>query len=326
MANYPIPIYIFHLPRSGSTLLQRLLATHEQVATASESHLLLPFLTTLQHRETYSLYNHDFTVWAIKEFYQTLPGKREAYLAEIRELILRLYSQAAGQNKTYFVDKAAAYHLILEEIFQLFPEAKFIFLWRNPLAVISSIMNTWNNGRWNIFNYDVRLFDGLPHLISAYQNHSEDAHSLKYEDLIQNPESEMAQLFDYLELSMPINAITDFARVELAGRTGDMEGMKRYNTLSNEPLSKWEKILGNPLRKLWCRRYLKYIGKERLAAINYSLEEILAELQSTPMSFRYFGSDILRMPYGFFYRFFDGRIVNHKIKRILKGQRVYAHK
>ena len=41
------PIFIFSAPRSGSTLLQRVLAAHTQVATASEPWILLPLLSPL---------------------------------------------------------------------------------------------------------------------------------------------------------------------------------------------------------------------------------------------------------------------------------------
>jgi len=40
------PIFIFSLPRSGSTLMERILATHPAVGTASEPWILLPFLYT----------------------------------------------------------------------------------------------------------------------------------------------------------------------------------------------------------------------------------------------------------------------------------------
>ena len=32
----------------------------------------------------------------------------------------------------------------------MFPDAKVIFLWRNPLAVVASIVETWTKGKWNV--------------------------------------------------------------------------------------------------------------------------------------------------------------------------------
>ena len=42
---HPIrPLFLLSLPRSGSTLVQRVLARSPQIATASETWLLMPFL------------------------------------------------------------------------------------------------------------------------------------------------------------------------------------------------------------------------------------------------------------------------------------------
>lgn len=326
MADYPTPIFIFSLPRSGSTLLQRMLAAHPEIATVSESHLLLPLLYTLKDEDVYSAYNHAFTVWAIQEFCRDLPGGVDAYLAEIREMTLRLYAQAAKQEVTYFVDKAAAYHLVAQEIIHLFPEAKIIFLWRNPLAVIASLMDSWKNGRWNLFEHDVRLYEGLPQLISAYEQHKTAVLSVRYEDLLHQPEQEMQQIFAYLQLPFAAESISSFAQVKLQGRTGDIVGMAQYQSLTQEPLQKWTRTLGNPLRKAWCRHYLQDIGASRLAAIGYPLHDLLTALQKAPVNTNHLLSDLVRMPYGMFYRYFEGYILRQKWQRLRSGKHIYAHK
>lgn len=325
MSNYPTPIFIFSLPRSGSTLLQRLLAAHAQIATVSESHLLLPFLYTLKYEGVYSAYNHRFTVWAMEEFCRNLPGGTAAYRAEIRELVLRLYAQATEEKATYFVDKAAAYHLIAPEIMQLFPESKIIFLWRNPLAVAASLMESWQGGRWNLYEHDTRLYEGLPQLISAFKQ-ADNVLSLRYEDLLQQPKQEMARIFNYLQLPFDSDVIFSFAQVQLKGRTGDVVGMTRYQTLSQEPLQKWRQTLTNPLRKAWSRRYLRYIGAANLATIGYDLDDLLNQVKETPISVQYLWSDLLRMPYGVLYRYLEGPSMKHKWQRWRSGRRIYAHK
>ncbi|MCB8968387.1 MAG: sulfotransferase [Ardenticatenaceae bacterium] len=326
MSNYPTPIFIFSLPRSGSTLLQRLLAAHEQIATVSESHLLLPFLYTLKRDGVYSAYNHRFTVWAFEEFCRDLPDGIATYRAEIRELALRLYAKAAKEETAYFVDKAAAYHLIAPEIMQLFPEAKFIFLWRNPLAVAASLIDSWKNGQWNLYEHDVRLYEGLPQLIDAYTQHTNNVVALRYEDLLQQPEQEMARVFAYLQLPFDAEITETFAQVQLKGRTGDSVGMAKYKTLNQEPLQKWKQTLANPLRKAWSRRYLQQIGSAQLASIGYDLDELHQAIKDTPISTQHLFSDLLRMPYGVLYRYLEGPLLRHKWQRWRNGQRVYAHK
>src|SRR5665213_3086127 len=52
------PIFIFSISRSGSTLLQRVLAAHPEVATVSEPWLLLPFVYSMRTEGVIADYVH----------------------------------------------------------------------------------------------------------------------------------------------------------------------------------------------------------------------------------------------------------------------------
>jgi hypothetical protein len=169
------PISLLSLPRSGSTLTQRLLATHEEIATASEPWILLPYLYTLRDRGVYADYEHNTAVEAIKDFCRLMPGGEVEYLSELREFVLRLYARASDGSARYFLDKTPPYSLVAEQVTQLFPEGKFIFLWRNPLSIVASMLEApWvtTAGEWNIFYYDLALFEGLEGLVEAYRRHT----------------------------------------------------------------------------------------------------------------------------------------------------------
>jgi hypothetical protein len=55
------------------------------------------------------------------------------------------------------------------DILAAFPEGKFIVLWRSPLAVGASIIETWASGKWNLYRVKVDLFDGIESLITTYE-------------------------------------------------------------------------------------------------------------------------------------------------------------
>src|SRR3712207_7451790 len=76
------PLFLFSLPRSGSTLAQRILAAHEPIATASEPWILLPYLYTLREHGVYAEYNHRILVQAVEDFCAVLPGGRDDYRSE----------------------------------------------------------------------------------------------------------------------------------------------------------------------------------------------------------------------------------------------------
>lgn len=276
------PIFLFSISRSGSTLLQRILASHREIATVSEPWLLLPHAYTLRPRGVDAEYVHPLLVTAIEDFCEQLPGGSEEYREQMRRFALELYGRAAG-DAIYFLDKSPPYCLIAEEIIEIFPEAKFVFLWRSPLSVMASMIDTWGPWHPNFMSSD--LFIGLPRLIAAYEANRERSHAVRFEDLLSGDESHWRGLASYLEIEFQPRALRDFSKVELNGRMGDPTGRKRYSTLSSEPAEKWKATLANPLRRLWCRRYLRFLGDERIATIGYDRAQLTRELDAQPASF-----------------------------------------
>jgi len=292
------PIFLFSLPRAGSTLLQRILGAHTDIETASEPWLLLPLLYTLRSQGVRAEYGHRLAVTAIEDLCSLFPQGKADYAAEIRELALRLYAKAARRETRYFLDKTPRYHLVASDIISLFPEAKYVFLWRNPLAMAGSYVDFFGQGRWNLYGYRIDLFRGLENLLNAYGQAKEKAHALRYEDLITDRAAALQKLFAYLDLQCDEHVAEAFSQVQLKGRMGDSAGSRTYGAISAEPLGKWRKTLRNPLRKCWARRYLRWIGDERLKIMGYRLEALLAELDAVPVSSEKLLSDAVRMTYG----------------------------
>ncbi len=288
------PIFIFSVSRSGSTLLQRIVAAHPGVATVSEPWLLLPYAYAMRSQGVDAEYPHAKMVSAIEDFCEELPRKRQDYHDELRRCALRLYEKAAHDSDArYFVDKSPPYCLVASEIIELFPDAKFVFLWRNPLSIVASVIETWEPWRPTLFPGD--LFSGLPRLVAAREQAAAHAHALRYEEIVSGEEQPLRELMEYLELDFDPATLSTFAEVELHGRTGDPTGTKRYSSLSSEPEQKWKQTLANPLRKSWCRRYLAVLGEDRLASMGYDRRQLVAELDEQASSTRELLPDIGRL-------------------------------
>lgn len=286
-------LFLFSLPRSGSTLLQRILAAHNEITTTSEPWILLPYLYTLKKDGVYANYNHIELFKAVKDFCLELPHGQDDYVQEINGFVKRLYAKVNKKNARYFLDKTPRYHLIAEEIIRTFPGEKFIFLWRNPFAIIASMMDTWGKGKWNIPVYDVDLYTGLNNLIEAYKNNKDAVFPIRYEDILRNPDDELKKLFNYLDVPFYPELLHHFNKIQLKGRLGDPKGIKQYHSISRVPLEKWKHTMGNPVRKMWCRRYLNTIGHKNILAIGYHPDMLLSELKSSPFSLRFIISDML---------------------------------
>jgi hypothetical protein len=66
---------------------------------------------------------------------------------------------------------------------------------------------------------------------------------------------------------------------------GDPTGRKEYLALSSEPEGKWRETLASPIRREWARRYLGFLGPERIATMGYDHDEMLSELAALPTDF-----------------------------------------
>lgn len=300
------PLFILSLPRSGSTLLQRVLAADSQIASVTEPWVLLPFAYTLRERGIRAEYSHQLAHAALNDFLRELPNGRRDYLAAIGAVMNELYQKAAkGGRVRYFLDKTPRYALIANEIFEIFPDGKFIVLWRNPLAIIASMIETWGRGRWNVSAYEVDLFDGLANLIDSYQSHSEKLLAIQYESFLQSPEIELSRISEYLSVKLDAELLKRFQQVQFAGAMGDPTGIKNYREVDVAPLEKWKATINNPLRKAWCRRYLRWLGEERLKIMGYGFNELSRDLDSAEISSRHLLSDCFRMTV------FSDRILNY---------------
>jgi sulfotransferase family protein len=251
------PLFVFSLPRTGSTFLQGMLHRHSQISTPNETWLLLPYLYSLRAEGVYAEYGHRAAAEAIGELCRSLRGGRQGYLEEVRELALRLYERASGPGSVYFLDKTPRYHLIVEDILSLFEDARFVFLWRNPLAVVASMLDSGTG----LGRHRIDLFAGLANLVDAFGRHGDRCLALRYEDLVADAEAQMRRVLGYLELP----------------------GEDVCLPVDREPLEKWQRVLGTPLRRAWSRRYLRWIGGQRLETMGYDLDELLGGLSRLPV-------------------------------------------
>jgi hypothetical protein len=117
-----------------------------------------------------------------------------------------------------------------------------------------------------------------------------------------------------------------FGAVRLGGRKGDPSGVKRYGRVSSEPLEGWKRTLDNPVRKNWCRRYLHWIGRDRLAIMGYDLDDLVADLDSLPTSYRRVGSDVGRGCWGLVRDLLEPKILRQKLQKLPAWKRIHVHK
>lgn len=288
-------IFIISQPRAGSTLLQRILAGHPEIHVTAEPWIMLHPLYALKRNGHSSEYNATLAKDALDDFLSTTDIGEDTYIKGLRRMASFIYNEALKKSgKTYFLDKTPRYYFIIAELYRTFPKAKFIFLLRNPLAVLSSILTTWVRENWDIladFKYD---------LLRAPQLIADGVDLLKrkvlvvhYEDLAANPEQTISSLCRYLKIKYYPEMLDYGLNAVPHGRMGDQTNIHKHNKPTSEYVSKWVDQLASPYIRYLSEIYLSILGPELLARLGYSYDELSSTLHSVKYEEELFDKQII---------------------------------
>lgn len=273
-------IFLISQPRSGSTLLQKILNQHNEISTVGEPWLLLPglfndFSGVIQNKSR--IFGAYTSKNAINHFEKEYIDSKKIHVNSLRAFYLEKYSGILSQTKTsYFLDKTPRYYYILDEIREIFPNAKVIILLRNPLAVLSSIAETWVKKKYfrlSFFKDDLIL---APKIFSKLQEAKpNNTFFIHYEDLVSNPEKSLLELMKFLNLEYN----PDIVHYDNSNRwaLGDPENIYKQKSLNGKNLDKWRENLNNKKFYSLARNYLKTLGKDTLKNLHYKQEDFLVE-------------------------------------------------
>jgi Sulfotransferase family/Aspartyl/Asparaginyl beta-hydroxylase len=148
------PIFIVSAPRSGSTLLFETLATSDQICTVGgEAHWLIESIPELRpgapgvesNRLGALNYSDDVSARIVEQILAHLQDSRGRPLSPSPPWRL-LEKTPKNALRVPFFDR-------------IFPDALFIFLWRDPHENLSSIIEAWRSGNWKTYN-GLDGFDG----------------------------------------------------------------------------------------------------------------------------------------------------------------------
>lgn len=270
-------IFMISQPRAGSTLLQLMLAGHPDIATTSEPWLALHPLYALRERGIEAEYNSRIARLALLDFLKQAGSNEEFYKRQIASFLLSFYQQALDhQKKKYFLDKTPRYYLIIDELMELFPVAKFIFLIRHPMAVLNSIIRTWIKSdlkRLGLFKGDLL---SAPKLISgASKRYADRSLVVKYENFVSNPETVLKNVCNYISIDYSDDML-DYGKRRPDWKFGDPVGINKSSCPTMDSLTTWKKGFKSPQLCLIANSYLKELGQGLMEELGYDYSEAVS--------------------------------------------------
>jgi hypothetical protein len=307
-------LFLFSLPRSGSTVLQRLLAAHTKISTVSEPWLLLPFTYALKSAGLFSEYDHGTCYKAISDFVQQLPNKKYDYNHALYDFVHTLYKKSGDPKASYFLDKTPRYYLIIPEIAKIFPNAKFIFLFRNPLQIMASNIATWSKGKLRTERYYIDLYQGPKLLAEGYENFTGRSIKVHFDDLIKNPDKTLINILDYLDLEYDPTLIENFTNVKLGGQVGDKKGYFEYNQIESKTMEKWKQVFATRYRKKFAKKYISKFSHQNLKTFGYNRDILIKLIDDLKIQKKHHYFDRLDWMISHIYRICEIPLFMRKIK------------
>ena len=270
-------IFLISQPRAGSTMLQLMLSGHPDIATTSEPWIALHPFFALKDQGLDAIYNAEVARAATKEFLEQSGLDEAFYKEQVAHFLNSFYQKAIRyQNKKCFLDKTPRYYLIIDDLMELFPDAKFIFLIRHPLAVLNSIMKTWvkdDYKKLGLLKDDLLLAPKL--LAGAIKRYSDKSYTVKYEEFVRNPETVLAGICSYLGVDY-YEDMLDYGKRLPDWKFGDPVGIQKSSRPSEDSLVLWKKGFESPQLRLIAHSYLEEIGRDLIEEMGYDFEEAVS--------------------------------------------------
>ena len=273
-------IFVASQPRSGSTLLQRILVGHPEISTAEEPWLMLPPVYSLRSEGVEAEYSTYWAAQAIDRFLAAFKDGRDVYYDGLRRMYGSIYEQYLDEHGgSYFLDKTPRYYLILPELHRVFPKATFVLLVRNPLAVLSSILRTWIGPNWfKLAAYGIDLRKGPEKLIQGKDALGDRAALVQYEDLVENPGPEVEAICR--QIGVPFDpALLTYENRNFNWKYGDQTKVRDRDRPDTGSIKKWVRaVQDDPQHWRLLRDYLDGLSPALLRRMGYSHDHLSRSL------------------------------------------------
>jgi hypothetical protein len=240
-------IFVGGPPRSGTTLVQNILDSHPEILGGPEF-LHLPGIVKLRRAIHKSIMCKYINIICTRD-------EVDSYLTSfVSNLFLRL----ADQNECkLYSEKTPENVLIFSELIELFPEAYFIQVIRDPRAIVSSLQQVGKRAKEKNIqhaNFTANISSSISYVrqcfdagFSVAKNGDPRILTIVYEDLIKNPDRETKIICKFLGIEWNESMLFPGEKKHLGesaitSNSGEVwYNAKMYNrNIDHEEVQKWK--------------------------------------------------------------------------------------
>jgi hypothetical protein len=192
-------IFVGGAPRSGTTLVQNILGNHTKIYAGPEFDWM-PDFAKIYAGITKSIDNGRLDSFFSKKYFTD----------QFRTFIYTLFEESiAGTSKSMFSEKTPDNVLYFDTLLTIFPEARFVFIVRDPRAIFNSTLSVFRRASTE----GKRIKFGRSYAKSLHRIHKSISkganfinmypgrcHLIFYEDLIDYGEIEIKRLCEFLSI------------------------------------------------------------------------------------------------------------------------------
>lgn len=278
------PIFIIGHPRSGTTLLQCMLSAHSRLFSLPETHffsevmrkIARPADEVLSTDEIRLVFEYLHETMAIEndvfEEFRQRSGGHGITGQDIFEFVIEKFRPASDTTCSLrVVEKTPMHAMFVSSIGEIYPDAKFIHIVRDPRDVISSTMKlpmcrsrwvpaytrSWNEVQLNVEN--------------AMESMPEAIFTLRYEDLVSDPSDILQRICEFLSIEYEPEMLGKFSGEYEKNTLRGVENWKcdvRSGRIINHA-ERWRTRISAGeawLIEVETRYFMKVYGYERLAS------------------------------------------------------------
>ena len=243
--------FLVGFPRSGTTLLENILASH-------------PDICALDERDTLGEAAREFLVddAGLARLAAASPDELERHRKLYWDRVREFGAEVTGK---VYIDKYPLSSIKLPLVARLFPEARILFAVRDPRDVLLSCFRrsfSLNSSMFELLDLQrgARLYSGVMDLCAIYRRTLGLAwHQLRYESLVEDFDGEMRKVCDFLGVEWD-EQMRNFAELSRARTIKTPSSVQVLRGLYREGAGQWRRYEAQlapalPILQPWIARY-----------------------------------------------------------------------